>query len=226
MALPSRAYRLYAVTADKYVRSPEYFLPRLRAACEAGITVFQLRLKDTPLPLFLEIAKGCKEVCANYNVPFFIDDSLEVVRAVAADGIHVGKDDTPLAELMRQRPPVRVGYSVYNDAQRLRDAIACPLVDYVGVTVYATPTKPESTNDRGPVALAELRSIRDNLNSTLPLVAIGGLEAQHAAECFQAGADGIAVVRAIWEGETTEDVKRRVADLRREVDQHCPPAPP
>lgn len=69
--------------------------------------------------------------------PFFIDDSLEVVRAVAADGIHVGKDDTPLAELMRQRPPVRVGYSVYNDAQRLRDAIACPLVDYVGVTVYA-----------------------------------------------------------------------------------------
>jgi len=216
---PPGAYRLYAVTADHFVRSAEYFLPRLRVACEAGITAFQLRLKETPTDQYLALARECRAVCSEHNVAFFVDDNVEVAVGSKADGLHVGKDDTPLAALMSRALPCRVGYSVYNEVPRLRDAIACPLVDYVGISIFTTPTKPDSRPEKGARALTELAAIRGELKSSMPLIAIGGLEAQHFEEVFAAGADGVAVVRAIWEGDSLDDVRQRVTTLRREVDR-------
>jgi len=145
------------------------------------------------------------------GVPLIINDRVDVALAAGADGVHVGQQDMPLADVRRLTPR---GWIVGVSAESLADAeqAARGGADYIGVSpVFATPTK---TDTALPLGLAGLRAIRAAVQT--PLVAIGGIHPDNAAAVLRAGADGLAVVSAIL---AAENPRQTAADLRRIIQE-------
>ena len=187
--------RLYLVTSPS---------PRLEAVVEAalqgGVRLVQYRAKEGALdghgqPLTdqvrFEQARVLRDLCTRYGALFLINDRLDLAAAVEADGVHLGQGDLPPA-LARQLlgPDLLIGRSTHALSQ-LHQAVADGC-DYVGVgPVNATPTKP----GREPVGLDYVRQAA--AESPIPFFAIGGIEAGNLAVVQAAGAERVAVVRAI-----------------------------
>jgi thiamine-phosphate pyrophosphorylase len=147
---------------------------------------------------------------ARHGIPLIINDRVDVALAVKADGIHLGQKDMP-CRMARQIIPesMIVGISV----ESLDDAIAAQKdgADYLGVSpIYPTPTK---TDTAQPLGLEGLRSIRSEVD--LPLVGIGGLNADNAAAVIYNGADGVAVVSAIVAADDPEAATRDLIEIVR-----------
>ena len=132
-----------------------------------------------------------RDLCSLHEVPFLINDRVDVALAVRADGAHVGQDDLP-ADAVRQLIPGKfLGVSVTLLAE-IPAAVAAG-ADYLGVgPIFPTPSKPDAVP---AVGLDVLRAAR--LATSLPLVAIGGITVENAAQVRAAGADAIAVISAI-----------------------------
>jgi len=191
-------YSLYLVT-DRRMARDRSTLEIVRAAVNGGATVVQLREKDCSTREFIEQALAVKDFLKARRVPLIINDRLDVAQAVQADGVHLGQTDMPL-ELAKGilGDSMIIGIS----AESLKDAIAAEKggADYLGVSpIYATPTK---TDTAPPLGLAGLREIRKAVR--LPLVGIGGLNRENAAEVIRSGADGVAVVSAIMAADDPE----------------------
>jgi thiamine-phosphate pyrophosphorylase len=158
-----------------------------RAAVDGGATVVQLRLKGAPTGVVVERGRAVRDLCAAHNVLFVVNDDVEAAVALAADGVHLGRDDDGL-ERARER-----GLLVGLSAQTLDEAVAVDSErpDYIGAgPVWPTPTK----RDAAAIGLEGLRAICAAVSA--PVVAIGGIDASNAPDCLAAGAGGIAVVRA------------------------------
>jgi thiamine-phosphate pyrophosphorylase len=164
----------------------------LRAALAGGVTLVQLRDKHAARERFLGQARLIQAVLRGSGVPLIINDRVDVAAELCAEGVHVGQSDMTVTEV-RQRlgPDAIVGLSICHGSELV--GVDPAQVDYVGLgPIFSTRTKP----DAAPVlGLRGLRSIRPRL--TLPLVAIGGIDAANAADVIEAGADGVAVVSAI-----------------------------
>ena len=159
------------------------------AAIEGGADAVQLRAKelrdDELRPLARELAGACRAS----DVLFVVNDRVAVAIEAGADGVHVGQDDDPAAARARLGTGPILGVSVADPAQA-REAEAAG-ADYLGVTVWATPTKP----DAAPGGLDLVREVSGA--TSLPVVAIGGIDATNAAAVLGAGASGVAVVSAV-----------------------------
>jgi thiamine-phosphate pyrophosphorylase len=183
------AARLYLVT------SPMPDLERrVEEALAAGLRLVQYRAKaEAGLEdrQRWEQALRLRRRCAEHGALFLVNDRIDLALAVDADGVHLGQGDLPVAVARRLLGPERlIGRSTHALAQ-LRQAVAegC---DYVGVgPVHATPTKP----GREPVGLAYVRAAA--AEAPLPFFAIGGIDAANLSEVLAAGAERVAVVRAI-----------------------------
>jgi len=158
------------------------------AALAGGATAVQLRaseLTDTRLePLAGELAERCRAAGAL----FVVNDRVPVAAAVRA-GAHVGQADDPGAAREILGPSAVLGVSVSTTDEARAAEIAG--ADYLGVTVWATPTKPEAE----PRGLDGLRAIASE--TSLPVVGIGGIRAGNAAQVLDAGAAGVCVVSAV-----------------------------
>jgi thiamine-phosphate pyrophosphorylase len=179
-------------------------VPRLEAvvaaALEGGVRLVQYRAKEggsgsdgTPLDdsMRLEQAEALRRLCARHGALFLVNDRLDIALAVDADGVHLGQGDLPVAVARRLLGPDRLIGRSTHQLEQLRRAIADGC-DYVGVgPVTATPTKP----GRQPVGLDYVRQAA--ASSAIPWFAIGGIEAGNLAAVRQAGAERVAVVRAI-----------------------------
>jgi thiamine-phosphate pyrophosphorylase len=175
-----------------------------------GVTCVQLREKTGAIRSFIEAALSVKAFLHSCGVPLIINDRVDVALAVAADGVHLGQTDMPLA-VARSLAGTQMVIGI--SAESIRDAVAAQAAgaDYLGVSpVFATPTK---TDTAAPLGLAGLRAIRDAVE--IPLVAIGGLNRSNAAEAIRNGADGIAVVSAIVAADDPEEAARAI---RIEID--------
>ena len=184
-----RASRLYLVTDDV---TPADALPALiAAALQGGVDLVQLRRKGVPSEQLVELAVGCREVCHAAGALFLVDDHVELALASAADGVHLGQDDTPVADARRSLgPELLIGLSTH-DAPQVRAAASLD-VDYIAAgPVHETPTKAGSSAVGFEHVEVAARA------ATVPVVAIGGLGATDAAAAIEAGADMVAVVRAI-----------------------------
>ena len=162
-------------------------------ALAGGAGVIQLRDKEASTRELLRMALELRRVTREAGALFIVNDRLDVALASEADGVHVGQDDMP-AELTRKLvgPKMIVGVSCKNVAEAL-DALAAG-ADYLGVgAIYPTPTKPDVGDAIGLAPIGEIRRA-----TGLPIVAIGGVNATNAAEVIAAGADGIAVVSAVY----------------------------
>lgn len=162
------------------------------AAVQGGVTLVQLREKETSTRFFVEEAVRLKTLLDPLGVPLLINDRVDVALAAGAAGVHIGQEDMPYPAARRLLGPrAIIGLSVETDAQVL-DAEAYD-VDYLGVSpVFPTPTKTDTRGSWGLDGLARVRKL-----SRHRLVAIGGLNAGNAGAVIAAGADSVAVVSAI-----------------------------
>ncbi|MBP8655265.1 MAG: thiamine phosphate synthase [Kiritimatiellae bacterium] len=203
-------YSLYLVT-DRALARGRPLVELVREAVAGGVTCVQLREKQLGTREMLAEARALLAVLRPAGVPLIINDRVDVALAAGADGVHVGQQDMPLADVRRLTPR---GWIVGVSAESLADAeqAARGGADYIGVSpVFATPTK---TDAAPPLGLAGLRAIRAAVQT--PLVAIGGIQPDNAAAVLRAGADGLAVVSAIL---AAENPRQAAADLRRIIQE-------
>lgn len=184
-------YSLYLVT-DRTLSLGRSTVEVVRAAIRGGVSCVQLREKGCSTREFMDEARLLKALLAGTGVPLFINDRLDVALAVGADGVHLGQNDLAIADARRlvgNRMIIGISAESVADAVRAEAEGA----DYIGASpVFTTPTK---TDTAPPLGLDGLRAIRRAVQ--LPLVAIGGINADNAAQVLRAGADGLAVVSAI-----------------------------
>ena len=182
-----RALRVYVVTSAGFAGRSHRDVAM--AALEGGAGAIQLRAPDLPDDELIAVGFELVRACADANVLFIVNDRPEIAVRVGAGGAHVGREDDP-SEARRLLGSDRVlGMSV-DAASQAREAEDLG-ADYLGVTVWATPTKPEAV----PGGLGLVRAI--SAGSALPIVGIGGIDATNAASVIDAGAAGVAVISAV-----------------------------
>ena len=200
-------YSLYLVT-DRGLSLGRSTREVVEMAVRGGATCVQLREKTASTREFIREALAIKDLLATHQVPLIINDRLDVAMAVDAEGVHLGQKDMAL-EVAQSIAGGRmlIGISV----ESLADAIAATEggADYLGVSpIYDTPTKTDTAPALGLKGLAEIRR-----TVKTPLVAIGGLNVDNAAEVIRSGADGVAVVSAIVSAEDPEKAARQLKDV-------------
>jgi len=174
-------------------------------ALRAGVAMVQYREKLKAYADCCEEAREVQRRCREAGVPFIVNDNVELARELGADGVHVGQEDMPAGEARsRLGPGAIIGVSV-GSAEEAR-AAESQGASYVAVSpLFDTPTK----TDAGPgLGLATLRQIR--AAATLPIAAIGGLNAANIPAAIQAGADLICAISASLAGGAVHDNIRRL----------------
>ncbi|SFT90955.1 thiamine-phosphate pyrophosphorylase [Geodermatophilus amargosae] len=186
---------LYLVT-DTALAGPRGVPEVVRAAVAGGVTAVQVRDKTASRRELYALTLAVKEVLAGTGVVLFVNDAVDVALLADADGVHVGQDDLPAADVRTLVGPDRLlGLSAGSDDE-LAVALALPpgTVDVVGIgPVWSTPTKPDAGTGLGPGGVAALaaKAAAGGLQS----VAIGGIDVERAP--LVTGVDGICVVSAI-----------------------------
>ncbi|MGM0955912.1 MAG: thiamine phosphate synthase [Bacillota bacterium] len=181
----------------------------VKEAIQGGITMFQFREKGDGALQGEEkkqLARQLQVLCQEANVPFIVNDDVQLARDLDADGVHVGQEDTN-AEDVRQKIGNKIlGVSTHNldeVKQAMKDG-----ADYVGMgPVYPTETKKDTRSVQGVSLITEVR--RHGLH--IPIVGIGGITYDNAAPVIQAGADGISIISAISQ---STDPKKAAEELK------------
>ncbi|MFD1363619.1 thiamine phosphate synthase [Lentibacillus salinarum] len=174
----------------------------LEKAAQAGITAFQFREKGEGSLTGqdkLALGRRLRDICTRYNVLFFVNDDIDLVERLGADGIHVGQDDMRLKEVRKMFPDKIIGLSVSSQTEVENSSIE--LADYLGAgSVFATSSKDDAEQAVGTKWIKTLkRQFPD-----MPIVGIGGITEKNAASVINAGADGVAVISAITKADNVE----------------------
>jgi len=201
---PGRRRRLvdarlcFVVEARPRDRDPDALLD---AALRGGVDVVQLRDKELPDDELVAAAAPFRRACDRHGALFVLNDRPDLVDACAADGVHLGQNDAPVAEARALVGPERiVGLSTHSR----EEMEAAENVDYLGVgTIFTTPTKAEDA-----VGLELVRVAAET--ARLPWFAIGGIDLANVGLVAAAGAHGVAVVRAIRDAEDPEAAAREL----------------
>jgi len=180
------------------------------AALDGGATVIQLRDKKATTRTLVEEGLALRALTRKRGALLIVNDRIDVALAIEADGVHVGQDDDMPVALARKLlgPDRLLGVSAGN-LEEARVAVAGG-ADYLGVgPIYATKTKADAGEPIGLPLLTELAS-----RYSTPLIAIGSIKADNVAAVLQAGASGIAVIRAVV---SAEDIVAATRALRESM---------
>ncbi|HFZ9661617.1 TPA: thiamine phosphate synthase [Streptococcus agalactiae] len=194
--------------------SRKNILTVVEEALQAGITLFQFREKGFTALQGKEkiaMAKQLQILCKQYQVPFIIDDDIDLVELIDADGLHIGQNDLPVDEARRRLPDKIIGLSVSTMAEYQKSQLS--VVDYIGIGPF-NPT--QSKADAKPaVGNRTTKAVRE-INQDIPIVAIGGITSDFVHDIIESGTDGIAVISAISKANHIVDATRQ---LRYEVEK-------
>ncbi|MEE7581778.1 MAG: thiamine phosphate synthase [Oscillospiraceae bacterium] len=198
---------LYAITDRTWLngRSLEDVVEQ---SLMGGVDIIQLREKNLDFNSFLESAIKIKKLTEKYNVPLIINDNIEVCRQSNADGVHIGQGDTPLSKARKILGKDKI---IGVTAKTIQQALEAQLngADYLGVgAMFGSTTK----KDAIPLTFQQLADIRKSV--TIPIVAIGGINANNIDKFANTNVDGIAVVSAIY-GQT--DIKSATENLLAKI---------
>ena len=184
-------WRVYVILDPRHLHPDNDLVGTARAALRGGAGVLQLRDKESSGRELVRRARELQAACDEFDATFVVNDRLDVALAAGADGVHLGPEDIPIRDARRIAPDLLIGGSS-GSAQRAAD-LQEEGVDYLGCgAVYdAGPSKPDASNPRGPDFLARINRAVD-----IPVVGIGGITADTARAVVEAGAGGIAVIRA------------------------------
>lgn len=201
---------LYAVTDRAWVGRQSLY-EQVESAIKGGVTCVQLREKQLNDEDFLKEAVEISALCRKYNVPFFINDNVEVAIKCNADGIHVGQEDMA-AEQVRSRvgDDMMIGVSVHSVEEAL-EAVKNG-ADCLGVgAIFSTSTKTD-------VDVLPREVLCDICNAVdIPVVAIGGISKENISQLAGTGVDGVALVSAIFGADDIEGECRILRHLSEEM---------
>ena len=172
-----------------------------RLAAEGGATVIQLRLKDASTDELVEHGREIEALSRDAGTTFVVNDDVEAALALGADGVHLGRGDEGAERALAEGLLLGLSASTVREAavNEFRGAA------YIGAgPVWATPSKADADP---PIGLDGLQLICAQLS--VPVIAIGGVDASNAGDCIRAGASGVAVIRAVAE----------IRELRAAVDE-------
>jgi thiamine-phosphate pyrophosphorylase len=184
--------RLHAIVDD---------LETARVAAEGGATILQLRVKCATTQDIVRRGVAFRSLARRAGVQLVVNDDVVAALELGADGVHLGRGDEGVERA------VAAGLTLGRSAATVDEAVEAAKrgATYVGAgPVWATPSKPDADP---PTGLDGLRAICDA--SSIPVVAIGGIDAPNAVDCIRAGAAGVAVIRAATDAAT----------LRRAIDE-------
>ena len=198
------ALRLYLVADPEHCRGD--LTTSVELALKGGVTMVQLRAKQMSDLDVTNLAETMSRVCRGFEVPFLVNDRVDIALAVGADGVHLGVDDLPLEAARRiGGEDFIIGYSPDTDDQ-LRSA-GSRGANYLGIgPVFGTRTKYDAGAALGLDVFSE--RVRDG---GLPAVGIGGINPDNAKSVIDAGADGVAVVSAILGSDDPEAAARQIS---------------
>lgn len=194
MSFHTENLRLYAVTDRTWVGKMT-FLEQIEAALKNGVTMLQLREKSISEDAFAAEALPVKKLCRQYNVPLIINDSVNVAVKIGADGVHVGMEDQPVADIRRQ---MGKDFIIGATAKTVEQAQAAQRAgaSYLGVgAIFPSPTKKNAIR----ITKEQLQEITAAVS--IPCVAIGGITPDNILELQGSGIAGVAVVSAIFAAE-------------------------
>lgn len=178
-------------------------LAEVEAALRGGAGLVQYRDKGDDQDRLRAEAAALRALCRAHDALFVINDDPVLARAVAADGVHLGRDDGDWAAARDYLGGAyRIGVSCYGDIARAEAAEAAGM-DYVAFgSVFASPSKPQAPR----VSLETLAEARRRLS--LPMVAIGGIRPDNVAELAAVGVDAVAVISALFDAPDVEQTAR------------------
>jgi thiamine-phosphate pyrophosphorylase len=184
----------------------------LKEAIVGGITLFQFREKGEGALKGVEkneLAKELQAICRNHQIPFIVNDDIELALAIDADGVHIGQEDESVETVRKQIGKKILGVSVHTieEAQgAIRDG-----ADYFGIgPVFPTTTKLDAKASQGTKLIEVLRA----KGYAIPIVGIGGITAENAPSVVEAGADGVSVINAISQADSPQSAARDLSRIK------------
>lgn len=198
------ALQLYLVADPEHCQGD--LLTSVELAISGGFTMVQLRAKQLSDRELMQLAIDMNALCRRFDVPFLVNDRVDIALAAGADGVHLGVDDLPLesARAVGDEGFV-IGYSP-DTREQLRSARNRGAT-YLGIgPVFGTTTKDDAGEALGLDELANRIRL-----GRLPVVGIGGVTAVNAASVINAGADGVAVVSAVLQADDPAEAARQIS---------------
>ena len=194
------------VITDRGLAGSDRWLATVEAALAAGATAVQVRDKSATSGELLRLARAVRPIAARHSALFLVNDRFDVALAAGADGVHVGDEDLPVAEIRRVTPR---GFVIGRSADTPEAARRAEGegADYLGVgSVFGTQTKSEVAGEViGTTGLSEVVA-----SVSIPCVGIGGVTPENAEAVSRAGAAGAAVVSVVMTADDPAGVVRRL----------------
>ena len=210
MKCDKKSLLLYAVTDRKWLDG-ETLYEQVEKAIKGGVTFVQLREINLDEESFLGEALEIQKLCKMYNIPFVINDNVEIAKKINADGVHVGQSDMKAGNVREILGKDKIlGVS----AQTVEQALLAEKegADYIGVgAVFPTGSKADADD----VSFDTLKEICTAVN--IPVVAIGGISASNVANLKKSGISGIAVISAIFASDDIESATKNLKELTEKV---------
>ena len=201
---------LYAVT-DRAWTGRQTLYEQIESALKGGVTMVQLREKGLAEAEFIKEAVRVRELCGRYGVPLIINDSLETALASGADGVHVGLEDLPVAEIRRRAGRDFIIGATAKTVEQAKKAEADG-ADYLGVgAVFPSPTKKNAIR----ITVEQLREICGAVS--IPAGAIGGIGRENMPQLAGTGISGAALVSAVFSAGDIEAECRLLRKMAEEV---------
>ncbi len=204
-----KEFRLYAITGEEFHQGRD-LIEVMEAAIIGGVDIFQLRDKYSSKKIVLEKAKRLKQLSEKYNVPFIVNDHIDIALAVDADGIHLGQDDLPLQEARKifgKDKIIGISTHAMSEAREAEREGA----DYIGVgPIFPTKSKVDVVD---PVTTNYIEEVVKEIS--IPFVAIGGIKLHNVDRVLEAGATRIC---AISEIVGSSDVTKTCQEFIRKIE--------
>ena len=210
MKLDKKDLLLYAVT-DRHWLGDRTLYEVVKESLDGGATFIQLREKNLDTAHFLEEAKELKKLCAEYKVPFVINDNVDIALKIDADGVHVGQSDMEAGDVRAMLGPDKI---IGVSAQTVEQAILAEKrgADYLGVgAVFPTGSK----DDADDVSHETLKAICRAVN--IPVIAIGGITVENTPYLKGTGICGIAVISAIYGQNNITEATKKLKDVTKRM---------
>ena len=210
MKLDNKALMLYAIT-DRTWLNGKALSEAVEEAILGGATFIQLREKNLNYDEFLNAAIEIKTVTDKYNIPFVINDNVDIACVVNADGVHIGQSDE---EIKIAREKLGFDKIIGLSAKTVKEAIQAEKngADYIGVgAIYNTSTKLDADN----VSFETLKEICKSVS--IPVVAIGGISKDNVLELTGTGISGISVISAIFAQDNIKSAASELLELTKQI---------
>lgn len=210
-----KAMLLYAVTDRSWLKENETLLDVVKEVVKNGATFLQIREKDLNGADFEAEAKTLQDICREHQVPYVVNDNVEIAMKIHADGVHVGQSDIKGRDI---RAMIGSDKILGISAGTVEEAVAAEQAgaDYIGVgAIFGTSTKKNARN----ITMDRLNEIVEAVE--IPVVAIGGINATNISELAGSKVDGVAVVSAIFAAEHPgEATKELLLKAKAVIESH------